>query len=105
MIVLQRTDSGVQFVCTIVDEQSGLPLNLSGAADIYFIFKQPNESNYIVSGSLLNDGSDGKITYTSQSTDLQVAGIWQVQVAYTIGTYTKLTNSQSFIVEPNLTDL
>ena len=105
MIDLQRTDTGVQFICTIKDKQTGQIISLVGATNIQFIFRQPDRKNYVVNGSLYTDGSDGKVVYTSQSTDINIAGLWKLQVSYTITTYTKLTSWITFQVEPNLSDL
>lgn len=105
MEYVQRTDTGVQFVCTIVDEQTNNIINLSQASNFALTFRKPDKSVYSVVASLYTDGTDGKISYLSQVTDLLLAGIWKFQASYTLSGSNKLTSWASFQVLPNLNDL
>lgn len=105
MITLQRTDTGIQFIVTVTNKQTGAVVNLSAATGILFIFRKPDKTVYSQNGSLYTDGTDGKLTYTSDSSDLDVYGIWRLQVSYTINSNTKLSSEVSFLVDKNLSDL
>lgn len=105
MIIIQRTDTGIQFICLITDEQTGQTLDLSGVSNIQFIFRRPDKHTYSVVGSLYTDGTDSKLSYITTSSDITLAGIWKFQVTYTLGVFVKFTQWTTFQVEPNLMDL
>lgn len=105
MLYIQRTDTGVNFVVTLLDEQTNQILNISSATNINFIFRRPDKVTYIVDGSLYTDGTDGKVQYTSQPSDMTVAGLWKFQVSYQLNGATKLSSYTTFQVSSNLIDL
>lgn len=98
MLSIQRGSVGIQFVILVVDEETNQPLSLQNATNITFIFKQPDGTVYNVSGGLYTDGSDGKIQYTTQTTDLLLTGIWKFQCSYKISGSQKITSWASFQV-------
>lgn len=104
MLTIQRSSVGVQFIVQINNEQTNQPINLSSASSINFIYKQPDQIVYNVSGSLYTDGTDGKVSYISQDTDLTVRGIWKLQISYQISGATNYTSIYTFEVLPNLGD-
>lgn len=105
MLTLRRTDYGISFIVQILDEQTNNIVNLASVTSINFVFRKPDKTTYSVEGSLYTDGTDGKVTYTSASSDFQIKGIWRLQVNYTKNLSFRTTDDISFEVESLLTDL
>lgn len=77
-------------------------VDISGATELSITFKKPDGTSITRIGSLLTDGTDGKLTYTFASDDLDVEGVWQVQAHVTAATWEAHSDIYEFTVDPNL---
>lgn len=93
-------DVGVNFNITVMNDS--VPLNVSNANNIYIIFQKPNNDDLIKNASLVTDGTDGKIKYTTVANDLNEIGTWQIQAKVDFGNSVFYTNIQKFKVYRNL---
>jgi hypothetical protein len=96
---VHKNDVGTVFEFTVKD--GSVVVDLS-AATISVKFRKPNGTVLTKTGVLLNDGTDGKMKYTTVLNDLSDAGDWSVQAVITIGTGTWNTDIQHFRVFDNL---
>ena len=95
-------DIGVNFNITVMN---GLvPLDVSNANNIYIIFQRPDMggSDLIKTATLITDGKDGNIRYTTVSGDLDQIGTWQIQVKVDFGASVFSTDIQKFKVYRNI---
>jgi len=93
-------DYGTVFNLTIY-RHDNIVLDLSGALVRQIIFYKPDTSTVITTGSLTNDGTDGKMYYTSPSGLLDTAGEWGIQGRVEYPTAAWSTEVQGFVVEEN----
>lgn len=94
-------DIGTQFIVTIKDEDSAV-VNISSATTKQLTFSRPNGTSLVVSGTLVTDGTDGKMKYTTVSGDLSVAGIYRLQGYVVISGLQLYSDIVSFKVFSNL---
>lgn len=96
-------DVGLVITATIQDGGNIVDVSsATGAGTKMITFQRPDKTTFQVAASFVTDGTDGKIKYTTLSTDLNQAGAWTLQgvVAVTSGTF---HSDYSFIqVFPNL---
>ena len=99
-------DIGTQFIVTIKEVDSHgkcVVVDVSTASDMKIVFDKPDGTGIEVTATLLNDGKDGKIQWTtSLSTDLDQEGEWKMQGKVSIGLGTWRSNIDSFRVYPNI---
>lgn len=72
-------DYGTVFTVTVRD-QDNIIVNLAGAS-LSFVFLKPDGTSITRSGSLATDGSDGKAEYTVVDGDIDMDGVWSVQLS------------------------
>jgi hypothetical protein len=90
-----------QFVVTIKNDDGSV--NISSATSKQLIFQKPTTYDKLtVNANFVTNGSDGQITYTTGSGDLDVVGIWELQGYVQIGPSGWKSNIQSFKVHRNL---
>lgn len=77
-------DIGTLFKVTMKD-QDGVVVSLSGATSLQVKFQKPDESVIVKTASLFTDGTDGIVTYTTQSGDLDQPGAWKLQAVVAKG--------------------
>lgn len=96
-------DIGTAFRITIYDENHDI-VNVSGVITKDIIFTKPTNATVTKDATLINNGISGVIQYTTQSGDLDVAGIWNIQahIQSSGSTYSLYTNTESFRVYDNL---
>jgi hypothetical protein len=94
-------DIGTQFRVTVQDCNS-TAIDLSTASSKSIIFKKPNGTSLTKSASFLTDGSDGIITYTSESDDLDTVGSWKIQAHVVFPSGEWRSEFKSFKVHRNL---
>jgi len=70
-------DVGTQFQVTFKDGST--VVDISEATTKQLIFKKPSGNVLTKSGTFLTDGSDGILTYTTVSGDVNEIGRWQLQ--------------------------
>lgn len=97
-------DVGVSFEYTITQDD-GVVLDLSDASLIQLIFYRPNIEPLIVTPFLVTDGTDGRIQYLSEAGDINVRGLWQVQVYVEIGSGAFYSKIEDFTVYRNISDV
>lgn len=71
----------VTFVLTVTDVVTSAIIPITGFTTLEMTFTRPDDAGttFVVNASLLTDGSDGKMEYTTLTTDLNMPGRWQVQ--------------------------
>jgi len=94
-------DTGTVFTITIKDENDEI-VNVGPATTRQIIFRKPSGEVLTKTGSLVTDGTDGKIKYITEEDDLDEQGIWKVD-AYIVISSTKFhSDTAEFNVFPNL---
>ena len=99
---LQVNDIGVKIITTITNSDGVTPIDLSSATNLTIYIYRPDSLLITGIASLVNDGTDGKIQYITQITDLSVHGVYRIQASYQIGGNIKHSDRSVFCVEPNL---
>lgn len=93
-------DSGTELIIRVLDD--GSVVNISGASLLNMILKKPGGTSVTKSASLYTDGTDGKLTYTADPDDFDVAGLYKIQGQVTISTGSFYTSQGTFQVHCNL---
>jgi hypothetical protein len=93
-------DIGVNFNITVMNGTA--VLDVSNADDIYIIFQRPDGSDLTKTATLVTNGTDGNIRYTSVSGDLDQVGTWQIQARVDFGASVFSTDIQKFKVYRNI---
>jgi hypothetical protein len=78
---IRKNDYGTPFTATIQD--NGSVVDISTATTKQFIFKKPDGTVLTKSALFVTDGSDGQLTYSTVSGDLDMVGFWKLQ-AYVV---------------------
>ncbi len=73
-------DTGSVFTVTLTKPDGSTPLDVSNYTVLQFILLSPTSGAKVVNGALVGNGSDGKVSYTTRSGDLDSAGTWNIQV-------------------------
>lgn len=97
----QDASAGIQLVVVIVD-QAGDAVDISAATVLTLRFKRPDGLAFSKTGTLLTNGMDGAIQYTSLETDFIVDGTWAVQAYFVLAGDKKSTRWGAFGVNPNI---
>jgi hypothetical protein len=97
---IHENDRGLLYTATVMDADG--VVDLSAATLIEYRFQKPDGSMLIVPVSLVTDGTDGKIKYSTQTTDFDQPGTWRHQVYIEFGPDEKYSNITKFKVFPNL---
>lgn len=95
-------DIGTQLIVAVYDD--GDIVNISGALSKTIILKKPDDSVSNKSASLLTDGTDGKMVYTSVAGDFDQVGKYKIQGQVIFASGTFYTGIGSFSVNCNLGD-
>ncbi len=97
-------DIGTVFEVTVKDCVSGTAtvLDVSGASALELVFKSPSGVAATKTASLVTDGTDGKIKYTTVDGDLNEVGTWRLQAKISIGGGVFRSDVGSFKVYENL---
>ena len=93
-------DIGVNFNITVMNGTAAL--NVSNANSINIIFQKPDGSDLTKTATLVTNGTDGNIRYTSVSGDLDQVGTWQIQARVDFGASVFSTDIQKFKVYRNI---
>jgi hypothetical protein len=93
-------DIGVNFNITVMNGTE--ILNVSNANSISIIFQKPDSSDITKTASLVTNGTDGKIKYTTVAGDLDQIGTWQIQARVNFGASVFSTDIQKFKVYRNI---
>ena len=93
-------DVGTQFVATIKEDD--VAVNISTATIKGYIFKKPSGEKVTKSATFVTNGSDGKLTYTTESNLLDEVGYWSVQAVITTPSGSWSSSVHKFFVYANL---
>ena len=93
-------DIGVNFNITVMNGTA--VLDVSNANSINIIFQKPDGSDLTKTATLVTNGTDGNIRYTSVSGDLDQVGTWQIQARVNFGASVFSTDIQKFKVYRNI---
>lgn len=97
----QDANGGIQIVVYAMD-QDGDSVDISGASLLSLRFQRPDATAFNKDASLLTNGMDGAMQYTSSNTDFLMDGLWQVQASFTLAGDKKTSHWGSFTVYPNI---
>lgn len=95
-------DYGTAFYGTIYDGDGSI-VDISGATAKQIILLKPDGTSIQEDASFVSDGTDGQLSYSIQSSDLNICGIWQVQWHLVLSGGTWKTDIKTFRVYSNLT--
>ena len=98
---IHQNDIGTTLQVTIVNCNS-VAVDISSADALQIVLKKPGGTAVTKTASFYTDGSDGIITYTIVSGDLDEVGTWKLQAVVTIGTNVWHSEFESFRVYRNL---
>lgn len=74
-------DIGTIFILEIVEDVDGVDtaVDVSGATTKQIIFKKPDKTIDTQTAAFTTDGTNGKIQYASQASDIDATGQWAIQ--------------------------
>lgn len=95
-------DIGTVFIVTIIDCDTGLPIDVSAATTKTIKFLMPDLSVLEKPAIFTTDGTNGKIQYAIVDGDLSQPGRWKIQGYVVDGGYTNHSSVEEFTVLANL---
>lgn len=93
-------DIGVTFKVTISD--CGTAVDISSASTKQILLYKPDGSLLTKSASFFTDGTDGILTYSTISGDVDVAGFWRIEAHVIIGSSEYYSEIERFRVYNHL---
>jgi len=102
---IQVGDIGTVLKFTIRDYGEDLTpiVDISTATTKQIILQKPDGSTVLKTATFETDGTDGVLTYTIASDDIDESGQWKAQAIVVLSTGRWSTNIDEFFVKPNLT--
>lgn len=97
----QVGDAGIQIIVQVLDG-AGQPVDLRPATAKVIKILLPDGTTKDVAATFLDDGSDGKIFYTTAAIDLSEVGVYRVQGKVTMGNAAKSTQLGTLQVLANV---
>ena len=97
---IHLNDIGTKFLVTITDGSSAV--DVSSASTKQIIIQKPSGTKLTPAAAFDDDGTDGKISYTTVADDLDEAGSYKLQGKVVISDGTFYTDITSFKVHRNL---
>jgi hypothetical protein len=97
---IHNGDIGTIFELTVYDGST--VVDLSSALELKIIFGKPSGATLTKDASLVTDGTDGKIEYTTVNGDIDEDGYWTLQVYIRLATGNWRSNIIDFKVYENL---
>ena len=98
---LHVNDVGTIFKSTILDEDGDV-VDISSLISATISFKKPNDIKIDRTPTLYTDGTDGILSYVTVSGDINMNGLWSLQVVANLSGGTYYTDIYDFRVERNL---
>lgn len=99
-VSLHVNDYGTAFRLTIKDQDDNV-VNLSSGSGTITFYK-PDKTTFTRSLTMPNGGSDGLVSYTTQSGEMNQVGIWSLSAYIMIPSGNYSTNVPEFRVLANL---
>lgn len=90
------------FVIELEIKEGYSVLDISSATTKNIIIEKPDDTIITASGSFITDGTDGLLYYRTNSTDLNLEGIYNVQAYLIMPDFTGYSTPVSFTVYANL---
>jgi len=87
---------------TLEIKEGYAPLNISSATTKNIIIEKPDDTIITTTGSFITDGSDGLLYYRTSATDINQAGIYNVQAYLVMPDFTGYSTPVSFTAYANL---
>jgi len=75
---IHDTDYATVFTIT-VKNAAGTAVDISAATTKNFLFRKPDATVLTKTATFVTDGTDGQLTYTTITTDIDDVGIWTIQ--------------------------
>lgn len=100
--VLQVNDAGINIIVTVMQQDDTTVEDLSAATSKVIYLGRPDGSLISGNASFVTDGTDGKISYLTQTSDLNLIGIYKVQASYVVSGNIKHTDKDQFVVSSNV---
>ena len=97
---IRKNDIGTVIYGTIADASGAV--DISGATTKQIILLKPDGTSIQEDASFVTDGTDGQLSYTIQSGDLNVCGTWRIQWLIILTSGTWRTDAKTFKVYGNL---
>lgn len=95
------TNDGIQLVVQVLD-QALLPVNIRGSSILQIKLRVPSGKTLDRLATLLTNGMDGKVQYTTVAADLVEDGLYRIQAKYVLAGDVKTTRWGQFRVGPNI---
>lgn len=98
-----KNDGGTRFAYTVMQGATSLVVDLSSATLLEILLRKPVSATVVAKSlSYSTDGTDGKVFWTSATTDLDEAGNWEMQI-HARGPFGEFhTETKTFLVRPRL---
>jgi len=97
---IHLNDVGTQFLLTVTDGSTAV--DISSASVKQIIIKKPSGTKITANTAFTSDGTDGKMSYTTVTDDLDEAGSYKLQGKVVISDGTFYTDITNFKVHRNL---
>jgi hypothetical protein len=97
----QVGDEGVSIIVALTDP-SGDPISVQAATSKKIRLGKPDGTSVEFDAEFVTDGSDGQISYTTMTDDVDQAGEWQVQGIVVLGGATKSSAVSTFQAHDNI---
>jgi hypothetical protein len=97
---IRINDIGTVFYGTISDASGAV--DISGATTKQIILLKPDGTSIQEDASFVTDGTDGQLSYTIQSGDLDVCGTWRIQWLIILSSGTWRSDQKTIKVYSNL---
>jgi hypothetical protein len=94
-------DVGTLITLTVMDGTASA-LNISSATVKQMWLKKPDNTTLLKSASFVTDGSNGQIKYALESSDVSLAGMYEVQAYVEMASASYHGSRASFQVYPNV---
>lgn len=98
---IHEGDIGTIFTINLTD--CDVAVDLTGHTSLQIIFAKPDGTSVTKTASDSGTPTDGIITYTTISGDLDQDGVWRIQAKVTIPAGTFSSDIEKFRVYPNIT--
>lgn len=92
---------GLDFIITILENCEDI-IDISTATSIDIYLTKPDGTLISKTGTLVTDGTDGKVKYTTVSGDLDQVGTWKIQAIINISSNVYPSSIYTFKVYANL---
>ena len=98
---IRKDNIGIQFVVNVKDGDD--PEDISAYTTRQIIIRKPNGSILTKTATLSTDGTDGACYCVSEDGDLDLVGVYRLQIRLSTSSVDYTTNIGSFRVSTNLT--